>query len=245
MHQCTSYQKGFWGARFQETETPVSHVLSIHQRLLTGTRLEEYAGQLRTTQNWIGGSDYNPCSAAFIPPPHEHVKSLLEDLCAFCNSDSLPAVAQAAIAHAQFETIHPFVDGNGRTGRALIHVVLRRRGLAPRVLPPVSLVLATWSADYVGGLTATRYCGPETSRAAHDGLDQWIALFAAATRRAVSDAERYEERVAELQAAWRERVGRGPGELRRRTPHPRPSRGSDHDRQERSGIHRPQRAGRE
>jgi len=117
-------------------------------------------------------------------------------------------VAQAAIAHAQFETIHPFVDGNGRTGRALIHVVLRHRGLAPRVLPPVSLALATWSADYVGGLTATRYCGPETSRAAHDGLDQWIALFAAATRRAASDAERYEERVAELQVAWRERVGR-------------------------------------
>lgn len=113
----------------------IGKVVSIHQRLLTGTRLEEYAGQLRTTQNWIGGSDYNPCSAAFIPPPHEHVESLLEDLCAFCNSDSLPAVAQAAIAHAQFETIHPFVDGNGRTGRALIHVVLRRRGLAPRVLP--------------------------------------------------------------------------------------------------------------
>lgn len=186
----------------------IGKVISIHQRLLTGTRLEEYAGQLRTTQNWIGGSDYKPCSAAFIPPPHEHVESLLEDLCAFCNSDSLPAVAHAAIAHAQFETIHPFVDGNGRTGRALIHVVLRRRGLAPRVLPPVSLALATWSADYVGGLTATRYCGPETSRAAHDGLDQWIALFAAATRRAVSDAGRYEERVAELQVAWRERVGR-------------------------------------
>jgi Fic family protein len=72
------------------------------------------------------------------------VPALLEDLCAFCNDDSLPAIAQAAIAHAQFETIHPFIDGNGRTGRALIHVILRRRGLAPVVVPPVSLVLATW-----------------------------------------------------------------------------------------------------
>ena len=77
------------------------------------------------------------------------------DLAEFCNDDSLPAVAQAAIAHPQFETIHPFVDGNGRTGRALIHLVLRRRGLAPRILSPVSLTLATWPRDYVGGLTRT------------------------------------------------------------------------------------------
>jgi Fic family protein len=66
----------------------------------------------------------------------------VDDLCQFCNDDALPAVAQAAIAHSQFETIHPFMDGSGRTGRALIHLVLRRRGLATRVLPPISLVLA-------------------------------------------------------------------------------------------------------
>jgi len=183
-------------------------ILSIHQRLLVGNRLEDHAGRLRTSQNWIGGSDYNPCTAAFVPPPHEDVSALLDDLCSFCTADSLPAVAQAAIAHAQFETIHPFVDGNGRTGRALIHVILRRRGVARRVVPPVSLVLATWSADYVDGLTATRYRGPPTSAAAHDGLDRWIGLFAAATRRAVADAEEYEQRVAELQASWRERLGR-------------------------------------
>ena len=91
-------------------------LLDIHQHLLAGTRLDEYAGKIRTEQNWIGGSSYNPCSAAFVPPPHEQVEDLLDDLCAFCNLDSLPAIAQAAIAHAQFETIHPFVDGNGRTG---------------------------------------------------------------------------------------------------------------------------------
>ena len=105
----------------------VDDILAVHRRLLERTRLEEHAGKLRTNQNWIGGSDYNPCSAAFVPPPREYVEPLLEDLCAFCNTDALPAVAQAAMAHAQFETIHPFVDGNGRTGRALIHVILRRR----------------------------------------------------------------------------------------------------------------------
>jgi Fic family protein len=184
----------------------VPDILSIHRRLLAGTRLEEHAGKLRATQNWIGGSDYNPCSAEFIPPPPEHVEALLEDLCTFCNGDALPAVAQAAMAHGQFETIHPFVDGNGRTGRALIHVILRRRGLAPHVLPPVSLVLATWATDYVAGLTATRYTGRQTSAAAQDGLNRWIGLFATATRRAVADAEQYEARVTELQAQWRERL---------------------------------------
>lgn len=183
-------------------------LLEIHRRLLAGTRLAEHAGKIRTDQNWIGGSSYNPCTASFVPPPPEDVEGLLQDLCAFCNDDSLPAIAQAAIAHAQFETIHPFVDGNGRTGRALIHVVLRRRGLAKRVLPPVSLVLATWAADYVAGLTATRYRGAATSKSAQEGLNRWIALFASAAGRSVSDAGAFEARVVEIEKAWRTRVGR-------------------------------------
>src|SRR6266487_3701400 len=153
-------------------------LLEIHARLLARTRLDE------------------------------HGEQLLDDLCAFCNEDSLPTIVQAAIAHAQFETIHPFIDGNGRTGRALIQVILRRRGLATHVVPPVSLVLATWSTDYVAGLTATRYRGPASSSAARDGLNRWIALFATATRRAVDDAERYEERVRTIQESWRARLGR-------------------------------------
>jgi Fic family protein len=188
-------------------EITVDGLLSIHRHLLEGTRHEEYAGKVRTSQNWIGGSDYNPCSAAFVPPPEDHVEALLEDLCAFCNLDSLPAVAQAAIAHAQFETIHPFADGNGRTGRVLIHVVLRRRGLATTALPPLSLVLATWARDYVEGLTATRYRGPASSRAAQDGMNRLVGLFAAGTRRAVRDAEATGARVVEVQREWRERLG--------------------------------------
>jgi len=119
----------------------------------------------------------------------------------------LPAVAQAAIAHAQFETIHPFVDGNGRTGRALIHVVLRRRGVAPRILPPVSLVLATWSRSYIDGLTATRYRGSAESMAAHEGINSWIGMFAAACRRAVDDAVAFEKRVVRIQQEWSGAIG--------------------------------------
>ena len=135
------------------------------------------------------------------------VPALLNDLIAFCNDDSLPAVAQAALAHEQFETIHPFVDGNGRTGRALIHLVLRRRDLARRVIIPVSLILATWSQSYVRGLTDPRYRGPAESRAAHEGNNRWIALFAAACQRAAADAAAFEQRTLEIETTWRERLG--------------------------------------
>ncbi len=183
-------------------------LLETHRLLMAGTRLEEHGGRARVVQNWIGGSGYNPCSASFVPPPPERVPDLLQDLCDFCSDDSLPALAQAAVAHAQFETIHPFVDGNGRAGRALIHLVLRRRGLGLRVLPPISLILATWSQDYIDGLMGTRYVGAPDSGQAHTGLNRWIALFAVTCSRAVEDASHFEERVSALQLSWRERVGR-------------------------------------
>lgn len=188
-------------------EIALERLLEVHRRLLSGSFLQQHAGQVRTVQNWIGGSSHNPCSAAFVPPPPEHVPALLEDLCVFCNDDSLPAVAQAAIAHAQFETIHPFVDGNGRTGRALIHLILRRRGVATRVLVPVSLILATWADDYIDGLTRARYHGQATSRSAHEGINLWVGRFAAACSRAVADAGAFEQRIRRMEDGWRERLG--------------------------------------
>lgn len=181
-------------------------VLEVHRRLVAGTSLEPHGGRFRTVQNWIGGSGYNPCSAAFVPPPPEEVAGLMDDLCEFSNDDSLPPLAQAAIAHAQFETIHPFIDGNGRTGRALLHLVLRRRGLGLRLPPPISLVLATWIRDYITGLTSFRHEGGPDSEEALAGLNRWTALAAVACRRAVDDATGFEERVRVLQASWRERT---------------------------------------
>jgi Fic family protein len=186
----------------------VDLILQIHERLLRGSRMEEHGGHVRDVQNWIGGSDYNPCSASFIPPPPSEVPGLVNDLVTFCNEDSLPAVAQAAIAHAQFETIHPFVDGNGRTGRTLIQLVLRRRGVATRINPPVSLILATHARDYVQGLTATRYRGSANSIDAREGINTWVSTFAGACKRAVSDAEEFEERAQDIELEWRTRLGR-------------------------------------
>ena len=182
-------------------------LLRFHGRLLSGTRHQPYAGRLRDQQNWIGGSSFSPCSAAFVPPPPEQVPGLIDDLCAFCNEESLPTVVQAALAHAQFETIHPFADGNGRTGRGLIHLVLRRRGLATRVLPPISLILATWARGYVDGLTATRYLGPATSEEAHKGINLWVEKFASACTRSVEDAVSFEARVRQIDQEWRAALG--------------------------------------
>lgn len=186
----------------------IGMLLRFHSRLMESTRGKAFAGRLREKQNWIGGSEHNPCSAAFVPPPPELVPDLIDDLCSFCNNESLPAVAQAALAHAQFETIHPFADGNGRTGRGLIHLVLRRRGLATRVLPPVSLVLATWADDYVNGLAATRYRGPATGKDAQAGLNLWVDRFAGACIRSVDDASSFERRVRQIDEKWRAQLVR-------------------------------------
>ena len=171
----------------------VDGLVDIHHALMRRAPNASIAGRVRDVQNWIGGNDYNPCGADFVPPPPEHVAELLADLCAFCNSDHLPPLLQAAVAHAQFETIHPFEDGNGRTGRALIHVLLRRRGLAPSYVPPISVVLAAYRDRYIDGLSQYR-----------DGdLDEWIERFAVAAAQAAHLAERYLGRVQELQEAWR------------------------------------------
>ena len=171
----------------------VQDLVDIHQALMRRAPNAAIAGRVRDVQNWIGGNDYNPCGADFVPPPPEQVGPLLADLCAFCNGEHLPPLIQAAIAHAQFETIHPFEDGNGRTGRALIHVLLRRRGLAPSYVPPISVVLAANKDRYIDGLTRYR----------HGDLDVWIERFAVAAARAATLAVRYLGRVNDLQDTWR------------------------------------------
>ncbi len=177
------------------------------QRRLLGNQNERRAG-VRDVQNWIGRSDVSPNGADFIPPPPEMVPALLDDLCIFCNDDAVSPIVQAAIAHAQFETIHPYIDGNGRTGRALIYMTLRRRGLAVRCIPPISLILATQAASYVKALSGTRFIGDSAAPEAEDGMDAWIALFASACVRATADAERFEARVETLIAQWRTALGR-------------------------------------
>ena len=186
----------------------IDDLLGIHRTLMERSSMPHIGGVVRTTQNWIGGSSYNPCSAAFIPPPPESLDALLHDLLTYVNGDDHPTLVQAAVAHAQFETLHPFADGNGRTGRALIHVILRRRGLAPRFVPPISLVLATWPSDYIAGLTAYRHVGAPDSPERSTGAGTWLRTFATATHRSCHDAEAYANEIETLDARWRDQLGR-------------------------------------
>lgn len=172
------------------------HLFDIHEALMCTAPNAHIAGHVREVQNWIGGNDYNPCGATFVPPPTDEVADLLADLCTLANSEHLPPLVQAAVAHAQFETIHPFEDGNGRTGRALIHVLLRRRDLAPSYVPPISVVLAADKDRYIEGLTHFR----------QGRVESWLERFATATAQAARLAERYLAEVRDLQEHWRRRL---------------------------------------
>ncbi|MEK7863529.1 MAG: Fic family protein, partial [Chloroflexota bacterium] len=175
----------------------VEMIREVHRRLFTGTADAQRAGRIRTTQNWIGGPSDNPYRAEFVPVPEDDVLPLLDDLARFIARDDVPALAQAAIAHAQFETIHPFEDGNGRVGRCLIHFVLRRRGLARTFVPPISPVLAANDRSYVAGLTAYR--------ARRES--EWCGVFARSTKIACEGAVALGRRIEELKEDWRARTG--------------------------------------
>lgn len=174
----------------------VPQITAIHRRLMERAENKHIAGKIRTEQNWIGGNDYNPCGADFVPPPPEEVERLLNDLCVAINDDLWSPLVQAALVHAQFETIHPFADGNGRTGRALVHCVLRRRGVAPYYVPPVSVAIAATKPRYVDGLTSFRF----------DEVGRWIEYFADAAARSAHLAGAYLEAVEALRSQWRQRV---------------------------------------
>jgi Fic family protein len=186
----------------------VGDVLELHRRLLDGTRDQHFGGVIRTEQNWVGGPGMSPCRAEYVPPPPDKVPQLLEDLCAYMSGDDHPALVQAAIAHAQFETIHPFADGNGRTGRALIHLILRRRAVARRFVPPISLILASHADAYIAALTAYRYEGPADSAQAQEAMGLCIDRFTTDTARACADTDRFGAELDALELEWRRRVGK-------------------------------------
>ncbi len=172
----------------------LADIKAIHKALAIVPPLDEIAGQFREEQGWIGGD--SPPDADYVGPPHEHVPRLVKDLCDFMNRDDLSPVAQAAIAHAQFELIHPFGDGNGRVGRCLIHVLFRRRAIATTYVPPVSLVLGANKDAYISGLQNFRA----------DKVDRWVDQFARAVEAASQNAESFSTKVTDLQKDWIQRA---------------------------------------
>lgn len=150
-------------------------IRAVHERLNGGDDPAN-AGRFRDQTVWIGGR--SPVTATFVAPPHGQVEAAIDDLCRFARRTDLQPMVQAAIAHAQFETIHPFTDGNGRTGRALVSSILRHRGVSPRMTVPLSSGLLADTGEYFAALTAYR-----------DGdLEPIVEAFVEAGRRAIANA---------------------------------------------------------
>lgn len=170
-------------------------ILAIHRALLSSSD-PDAAGHWRTEQVWVGSSALSPHDADFIPPHHDRLADTIDDLVAFAARDDLPALVHAALVHAQFETIHPFVDGNGRTGRVLLQSVLRRHGLIRTTTVPVSAGLLRDPERYFDALTAYRAGDP----------DRIVVQVAEAALLATNNGRRLAEDVVELRTAWLSRI---------------------------------------
>lgn len=132
-------------------------VLTMQAELMrTQPGWAEHAGRYRRRLVWIGTSTVTPRGASHVAPQPEHVPTAMADLVRFMSRDDLPVLVQAAIAHAQFETIHPFADGNGRTGRAIVHALLRAKGILASTTAPVSAGLLKDTGRYFDALTTYR-----------------------------------------------------------------------------------------
>ena len=152
----------------------------IHGELLRGGRgADRYPGEFRRTQNWIGPPGASLASASFVPPPVEAMHDALDELELFLHEGRQPALIHAALAHAQFETIHPFVDGNGRVGRLLITFLLCHRGVLHRPLLYLSHYLKRHRAQYYELLTAIRQSG---------AWEEWVKFFLGGVAQTAAEA---------------------------------------------------------
>lgn len=176
-------------------EPSLESILEMH-RVLMEESAPGIAGRLREQQVWIGGSDLHPGGADFVPPHHTRLADAMRDLERFMQRDDLPALVQAAVAHAQFETIHPFADGNGRTGRALIHVILRARGITTSAALPISVGLLSDTAGYFDTLSAYR----------EGDVGPVVALFARSALAAVERGTWLANELIDVRDEWNDQL---------------------------------------
>ena len=178
-------------------------ILKMHGRLFEGTRDRAIGGLQRTEPIWIGPPGCLVDDASFVPPPAEHIGELMDDLVAYLNTSGHPTALRAAVAHSQFETIHPFDDGNGRTGRALIHTVLIAAGLT-RSAVPISAALSRDRRAYYDALNATRVvCAPHDSAARSAALHNWLRVFSHSCEEANRQAAALRTTAERMVARWR------------------------------------------
>ncbi|WP_454049889.1 Fic family protein [Cellulomonas sp. Marseille-Q8402] len=175
----------------------LADVLAAHRLLMADDPEEKWdAGTLRTVQNWIGGSNRSPRGAVHVPPVPGRVPGLMDDLIAFLRRTDLDPVVQAAVAHAQFESIHPFTDGNGRIGRSLINAVWRYRGVTHAMAVPVASAIVADREEYFGLVNGYRT----------GDVEPFASYLAEAAGRATEAAAVSAQRLVALPGEWRERV---------------------------------------
>ena len=170
-------------------------IINIHCQLLESHN-PRIVGQWRNQQVWIGGTNVGPHLAEFVPPHHSRVNHLMEDLVAFMQRTDVSPFVQGALAHAQFETIHPFPDGNGRTGRALIHSLFVANGLITGVCIPFSAGLLSQTDKYFNALTYYRNGNPEPM----------VKQLAIATSEALINARKLAVNIKKTRDSWVESV---------------------------------------
>jgi len=187
-----------WGLERLD-ELPLSSRLlcEMHRRLMDGVRGRELApGELRTSQNWIGAPGSTIETAQFVPPPPGELAKLLADWERFAHEEpEMPLLVQNALLHSQFETIHPFLDGNGRLGRLLLVFFLVARGRLGAPLLYLSAYVERHRQAYYDGLQAIREKGNPIP---------WIELFLTAVQTQASDAVRRAQRIVELREQYRQ-----------------------------------------
>jgi Fic family protein len=166
-------------------------IIAMHAALLDRSN-PTITGRWRDQQVWIGPGDFGPHIAGFVPPHHERVPDAMADLIEFCNRTDLQPLVQAAVAHAQFETIHPFPDGNGRTGRALIHSLLRGKGITRNVTVPVSAGLLTDVGAYFDALNSYRSGNP----------NEVVTLMAHASLRSIVNGRQLANEIRATRQRW-------------------------------------------
>jgi Fic family protein len=179
------------GIRRVRDDFPVSVRLlrEMHELLMSGVRGQQRRpGELRASPVWIGGSTLE--NAVFVPPPPDVMSVALSDLEAFLHERSLPLLVHLALAHYQFEVIHPFLDGNGRIGRLLISLMLVVRGALPQPLMYLSAYFEQYRSEYYDHLLITSQKGD---------LLPWLTFFLRGVRRQARDAEERTVRLVELQ----------------------------------------------
>ena len=177
-------------------------LLGIHRLLFAQTRDRALGGVLRDEPIWIGPPGCVVDDATFVAPPEDQVPALMNDLVNYLNTSNHPPVLRSVIAHSQFETIHPFGDGNGRTGRALIQTVLNAAGLAEGAVP-VSSALSRDQRGYYDALNSTRVvCGAADTTTRSRGLRDWLTTFTNACIEAQHQAATVARSVEAMARRW-------------------------------------------